>query len=198
MNNTTTFNASNFGQFGPARVDNDPTPHGQPANGTKELFDIGDTLDISDVGGAGTTLPEGIYNFQVTKAEISDYFNKEGGKLPDCTQMVVHLKLLPPTGELAYSKANFYFIKDRMQLGKLRDFYVSVGLLSADAKQMTITADVAGHYGRAKFEVNKYRDRNGNDRTTNRPAYFLPLDPDDPIPGVTMPASGANDKNLPF
>lgn len=193
------FNASSFGQFGPVRVDKDPAPHGQPAAADVKLFDVGDTLDISDVGtGAGVVLPEGFYNFKVTKAEISDYFHREGGKLPDCTQMVVHMKLLPPTGEIGYSKVNFYFINNRMQLGKLRDFYVSVGILPEGATTMTITADVSGRYGRAKFEVNKYKDRNGNDRTNNRPVYFMPLDPDDPIPGVTMPANTANDKNLPF
>lgn len=189
--------ANTFGQFGAPQRDNDPTPHAQPANTPQaDIFDVGATLDVSNVDDLGELLPEGIYNFQVTKAELVDYFPKAGGKLPACTEMKVRLRLMSPTGAFNYVTAMFFFVKDQMQLKKLKDFYISIGLMEPTAKTLTVQAADAckDRYGRAKVSVHDYRDKNGNNRQSNQVDWFTQLDPDDPIPGVEM----GNNTQVPF
>lgn len=183
-----------FGQFGTLQKDNDPNPHGQQPQEIS-LFNVGATVDISSLDPSAVTLPEGIYNFLVTKVELSDHFKKTpDAKIPDCIQMTVNLKLLPPSGQVAFSRARFFLCSNQYALKTLRDFYVSIGVLDKNAKTMTITNDVVGKYGRAKFKVHNWTDGNGQ-HSNNEVAWFLALDPDDPVPGMT---SGGNANNLPF
>lgn len=183
-----------FSQFGTLRKDNDPVPHGQ-APQEVSIFDVGATVDISGLDPSAVTLPEGIYNFRVTKVELSDHAKKNpDAKIPDCTQMKVTLKLLPPSGQVAFSWPRFFLCSNQYALKTLRDFYISIGILDKNAKTMTITNDVVGKYGRAKFKVNTWTDGNSQHRR-NEVDRFLELDPDDPVPG--MASSGKND-NLPF
>mgnify|MGYP006956020382 CR=1 FL=1 len=189
--------ASTFDQFGSPQRDNDPEPHSiQGPMQQAEIFDVGATLDVSNVDDLGELLDEGIYNFQVTKAELVDYFPKAGGKLPACTEMDVRLRLMAPTGAFGYTTARFYFVKDQMQLKKLKDFYISIGLMDPSATSLTVQpADACkDRYGRAKVSVHDYTDRNGNKRQSNQVDWFTQLDPDDPIPGVEM----GNNTQVPF
>lgn len=182
-----------FSQFGTLRNDNDPAPHGQ-APQEVSLFDVGAVVDISNLDPSAVVLPEGMYNFRVTKAELSDHFKKTpDAKIPDCTQMTVNLKLLPPTGQVAFARARFFLCSNQYALKTLRDFYLSIGMIDKDAKTMTISTDVVGKYGRAKFKVHNWTDEKGQ-HSNNEVAYFVELDPDDPVPG--MDTGGA--EKLPF
>lgn len=181
-NSNNHFNSTgSFGQYGSAQPDTGSAPTTENA-----LLQPGMNVDISDIDVVSAVLPEGIYNFQVTKAELVDYMHKPGGKLPDCTEMRVNVQLLPPTGEVAFATIRFYLINDKMQLRKLRDFYVSIGMLDKEAKTMQITSDVKGKFGRAKVKPHDYTGKDGKTNTNNQVEFFMELDPDDPIPGATM------------
>lgn len=189
-NSNTHFNSTgSFGQYGAAQPEAVNAPTTENA-----LLQPGMNVDISDIDVVSAVLPEGIYNFKITKAELVDYMHKPGGKLPDCTEMRVGVQLLPPTGEVAFATIHFYLINDKMQLRKLRDFYVSIGMLDKEAKTMQITSDVKGKFGRAKVKPHDYTGKDGKTNTNNQVEFFMELDPDDPIPdGAPMGSDG-----LPF
>ena len=189
-NSNNHFNSTgSFGQYGSAQPDTGSAPTTENA-----LLQPGMNVDISDIDVVSAVLPEGIYNFQVTKVELMDYMHKPDGKLPDCTEMRVNVQLLPPTGEVAFATIRFYLINDKMQLRKLRDFYVSIGMLDKEAKTMQITSDVKGKFGRAKVKPHDYTGKDGKTNTNNQVEFFMELDPDDPIPdGAPMGSDG-----LPF
>lgn len=189
-NSNNHFNSTgSFGQYGAAQSEAVNAPTTENA-----LLQPGMNVDISDIDVVSAVLPEGIYNFKITKAELVDYMHKPGGKLPDCTEMRVGVQLLPPTGEVAFATIHFYLINDKMQLRKLRDFYVSIGMLDKEAKTMQITSDVKGKFGRAKVKPHDYTGKDGKTNTNNQVEFFMELDPDDPIPGgVPMSSDG-----LPF
>ncbi len=170
-----------FGQFGTMQADTTQAPTAENA-----CLRAGMTVDISDIDQTSAVLPEGIYNFKVTKCELLDYFHKAGGKLPDCTEMRVNVQLLPPSGEVAFATIRFYLINDKMQLRKLRDFYISLGMLAEDAKTMPLTPAVKGKFGRAKVKPHDYQGRDGKTNTSNQVEFFVPLTPEDPIPGMPM------------
>lgn len=189
-NSNNHFNSTgSFGQYGSAQPEAVNAPTTENA-----LLQPGMNVDISDIDVVSAVLPEGIYNFKITKAELMDYMHKPGGKLPDCTEMRVNVQLLPPTGEVAFATIHFYLINDKMQLRKLRDFYVSIGMLDKEAKTMQITPNVKGKFGRAKVKPHDYTGKDGKTNTNNQVEFFMELDPDDPIPGGVSTGSDA----LPF
>ena len=83
-----------------------------------EILDDGEPRDF-------VVLEPGDYDFEVTEFERAFYTAKAGGKLPDCNEADITIKISTKDGN-AYVKDKFYLVKACEW--KISSFFVSIGM----------------------------------------------------------------------
>lgn len=117
-----------------------------------------------------TLLPEGEYDFTVTKFERQRH--PGSAKLPSCPKAVLTLELHAPTGETGIITHNL-FLHTKTQ-GLLSAFAISIGLGKQGETVKIDWSKVLGATGRASVGVRKYTKKDGSEAETNDIKAFLP------------------------
>ena len=124
-----------------------------------KTFAFGQAIDVSGVSTGGNTplvtLPEGDYNFTVRKAEKGDFAGSD--KMPACPQLIIGMTV--DGGELGtgYCTARLYLCSQGLK--KLKAFYVSIGVIKKDDKQLIPTIDIIGKTGNASFGTHAHEGK---------------------------------------
>ena len=117
-----------------------------------------------------TLLPEGEYEFTVTKFERQRH--PGSAKLPSCPKAVVTMELRSPTGETGTITHNLFL--HTKTLGLLSAFAISIGMGKQGETVKLDWNKVLGATGRAKVYVRKYTKKDGTEGETNDIKEFLP------------------------
>lgn len=116
-----------------------------------------------------TLLPEGEYDFTVTKFERQRHAGSD--KLPPCPKAVLTLEIAGVKGSTTIT--HNIFLHTRTQ-GLLSAFFISIG----QGKQGEVVKldwnKVLGAKGRAAIIVRKYTKKDGTEAETNDVKQFLP------------------------
>lgn len=117
-----------------------------------------------------TLLPEGDYDFVVTKFERQRH--PGSAKLPSCPKAVVTLELHAPTGETGIITHNLFL--HTKTLGLLSAFAISIGLGQQGETVKLDWNKVLGAKGRASVGIRKYTKKDGSEGESNEIKAFLP------------------------
>lgn len=119
-------------------------------------------------------LPEGEYEFKVAKMERGQYQPSQNSKIREaCPKADLELKIQSTQGEATIFES---LILHSLSEWKISEFFIAIGQKKKGQPLTPNWAQVPGATGRAKIEVNKYTDKNGNERENNRVAEFVELE----------------------
>lgn len=128
--------------------------------------------EIEKDGGEFIVLPEGDYNFTVTKFERGRFAGSE--KMPPCNQAKLELTVHSPQhGDVIVFHNLFLHTKTE---GLLSNFFAGIGQKKKGEKLRMNWNTVVGSKGRLKLEINKFRGKDGSERTNNQVKSFYPYD----------------------
>lgn len=128
--------------------------------------------EIQKDGGEFIVLPEGDYNFTVTKFERGRFPGSE--KMPACNQAKLELTVHSPDhGDVVVFHNLFLHTKTE---GLLSNFFAGIGQKKKGEKLRMNWNTVVGSKGRLKLEINKFTGKDGVERTNNQVKTFYPYD----------------------
>lgn len=128
--------------------------------------------EIEKDGGEFTLLPAGDYNFTVTKFERGRFNGSD--KMPACNQAKLELTVHSPEhGDVVIFHNLFLHTKTE---GLLSNFFAGIGQKRKGEKLKMNWQTVIGSKGRLKLEINKFKGRDGDDRTNNQVKTFYAAD----------------------
>lgn len=143
-----------------------------------EEFDWDSEINSED---SFTLLPEGDYNFTVTKFERARHNGSE--KVKPCPKAV--LTLTVTDGKNSTSIIENLLLTRSLEW-KLSQFFISIGQKKHGEPLKMNWTEVQGATGRCHVIVNKWKNKNGEDRENNRVDKFL--DPENKA--ETAPVAG--------
>lgn len=116
-------------------------------------------------------LPAGEYPFTVTGFDRQNFDGS--AKVPPCKMAVIHLAV--DGGDLGTADVDERLYLHTSMLWKLSEFAVGIGQMEpVEGAAVRINWNaVPGSAGRVKLAVNKYTNKNGEERTNNRVEHFL-------------------------
>lgn len=117
-----------------------------------------------------TILPEGEYEFKVTKFERQRH--PGSAKLPSCPKAVLTLEVSGPDGASAIITHNL-FLHTKTQ-GLLSAFFISIGQGKQGETVKPDWSKVVGATGRASIGIRKYEKKDGSTGEANEIRQFLP------------------------
>ncbi|MDR1132100.1 MAG: DUF669 domain-containing protein [Oscillospiraceae bacterium] len=130
-------------------------------------YELGWDDSIENDGPDFILLQPGDYDFTVVSYERARY---EGGdKLPPCDKAVLNITIEAPEG-VATIKHNLYL--HTSVEGLLCAFFTAIGQRQHGERQKMNWPAVPGSKGRCKVGVRTYRNKNGDDATTNEIKRF--------------------------
>lgn len=128
-----------------------------------------------------TLLEPGVYNFVVTKMERGTYQPSSNSSIQDVSPRAeLEIKVTDDKGNSTNVFENL-ILHSKMEW-KLSQFFISIGQKQPGQPLNPNWSQVVGSSGRCEIEVNKYKDKSGNDRENNRVKEFLK-----PTQGVQPP-----------
>lgn len=124
--------------------------------------------EIQKDGGEFVILPAGDYNFTVTKFERGRFAGSE--KMPACNQAKLEITVHSPEhGDVVIFHNLFLHTKTE---GLLSNFFAGIGQKRKGEPLRMNWNTVVGSKGRLKLEINKFRGRDGEERTNNQVKSF--------------------------
>ena len=118
--------------------------------------------------GGFTLLPEGDYNFTVSKMERARFAGS--AKMPACNQAKLELTIHSQEhGDTTVFHNLFLHTKTE---GLLSNFFVGIGQKKEGEPLRMNWGQVVGATGRLKLEINNYKTNSGEDRTNNQVKEF--------------------------
>lgn len=126
---------------------------------------------LENDGSEFPVLPEGDYTFEVTGFERGSFPGSE--KMCACNKATLTLKI-----ESEHGTANVFddlILHKRMEW-KLSQFFRAIGQKKKGERVTMNWNAVIGSRGRAHILVNKYTDRNGQERENNKVGKYLEYD----------------------
>nr|WP_240353471.1 hypothetical protein [Cohnella algarum] len=127
---------------------------------------------IEKDGGEFVVLPAGDYDFTVTKFERGRFPGSE--KMPPCNQAKLELTVHSPEhGDVVVFHNLFLHTKTE---GLLSNFFAGIGQKRKGEPLRMNWNVVVGARGRLKLEINKFKGRDGEERTNNQVKTFYPAD----------------------
>lgn len=116
-------------------------------------------------------LPEGEYDFVVEKMERGQFQPSPNSKINEaCPEAELTLKIQSPEGEATVFER---LILHSATEWKLSEFFISIGQKIKGQPFKPNWSQVPGSRGRAKIEINKYKNKQGQERENNRVDSFL-------------------------
>lgn len=123
---------------------------------------------IEKDGGEFVVLPPGDYDFTVTKFERARFAGSE--KMPACNQAKLEITVHSPEhGDVVVFHNLFLHTKTE---GLLSNFFAGIGQKKKGEKAKMNWQAVVGSKGRLKLEINKFRGRDGVEKTNNQVQKF--------------------------
>ena len=122
---------------------------------------------IEDDGGEYELLPEGDYDFEVTKFERGR--SKGSDKLPPCNMAILTIQL--SGGGLSTVVTENLVLHTKMEW-KLSQFFCAIGQKQKGEKVRMNWQAVLGAKGRCKVGIRKYKKQNGEDGEANEILKF--------------------------
>ena len=122
-------------------------------------------------------LPDGEYNFTITKFERGRFTGSE--KVPPCNKAIITLQIESTVG-IATLKVNLLLV--RSLEWKIAQFFRSIGQKKQGEKLTMDWSKVLGSTGRAYIKQKTYTNSNGEERTYNDVDHFLDYKDDMKIP----------------
>ena len=117
-----------------------------------------------------TLLPEGEYEFTVTKFERQRH--PGSAKLPSCPKAVLTLEISAPNGDTGIITHNLFLHTKTQRL--LSAFFISIGQGKQGETVKPDWSKVVGKTGRAAVGIRKYTKNNGDEGEVNEIKQFLP------------------------
>ncbi|MGN1133788.1 MAG: DUF669 domain-containing protein [Oscillospiraceae bacterium] len=118
-------------------------------------------------------LPEGDYDFTVEKVERGRHNGSE--KMPPCNKAIVTITVWGPEDKV--NIVENFMLCNKLEW-KLSQFFLSIGLKKhGEPLRMNWNA-VTGKKGKCHVYVDNYKDKNGNDRQSNKIRKFYAYDED--------------------
>lgn len=125
--------------------------------------------EIEKEGGDFIILPAGTYPFKIESFTRGRFAGSE--KMPACNRAELEITIYSPEhGEVTIKESLLLHSKTEW---KLSEFFISIGQKRTGEKVRMNWGMVIGATGMAEIEVNKYTDKNGNERENNRVKKFL-------------------------
>lgn len=133
--------------------------------------------EIEKDGGEFTILPAGDYNFTVAKFERGRFAGSE--KLPACNEAKLELKI--DGGEHGEVTVFHRLFLHTTTEGFLSNFFTGIGQKKKGEKLRMNWNAVVGARGSCKVSINKYKTKNGEERTNNQvDTFYEPTAPQQP------------------
>ncbi|WP_411553309.1 hypothetical protein [Paenibacillus lautus] len=124
--------------------------------------------EIQKDGGEFTVLPAGDYDFTVAKFERGRFSGSE--KMPACNQAKLELTVHSPEhGDVTVFHNLFLHTKTE---GLLSNFFAGIGQKKKGEPLRMNWNAVVGARGRLKLEINKFKGRDGEEKTNNQVKTF--------------------------
>jgi len=142
-------------------------------------YELGWDDSIENDGPEFVQLPAGDYDFTVTDFERDRYDG--GDKIPPCNKAIVSIKIESAEG-ISVIKHNFY-LHSSVE-GLLCAFFTSIGQRQHGERVKMNWSAVVGTKGRCKVGSRTYKNKNGEEVTTNDIKKFY-----EPVTGTTPAAS---------
>lgn len=114
-----------------------------------------------------TLLPEGDYDFVITNFERGRHNGSD--KLPPCNKATVYIKITAPEGETTI-KHNLFL--HTITEGMLCSFFIAIGQRKHGEKLSMNWNSVIGSKGRAKVDIRKWTNNNGEEKRSNEIKKF--------------------------
>lgn len=127
--------------------------------------------EIEKDGGEFTLLPEGDYNFTVAKFERGRFAGSD--KMPACNQAKLELTIHTQQGDVMVFHNLFLHTKTE---GLLSNFFAGIGQKKKGEKLRMNWGAVVGARGRLKLEINRFKGKDGQDKTNNQVKTFYAAD----------------------
>jgi len=141
-------------------------------NKTTEEREIGWDEEITAESMEWIPLPEGEYDFVVTKFERARYEPGPHAKMPACPLAKIEIMVQEPGTTNTRNLQNNLFLHSRTEW-KIAEFFKSIGQKKEGEPFRPNWQMMVGSRGRAKIGIRKYKDKNGNEREGNEVLNFL-------------------------
>lgn len=128
-----------------------------------------DWNDVIENDGTFTLLPEGVYPFTVVKFERGEHAGSD--RIPPCKKAVLTIEL--DGGALGTTEITENLFLHSKQEWKLCQFFTAIGQRKKGEQMRMNWQAVPGAKGWAEVVVNKYKNRDGEDRQNNRVGKYL-------------------------
>jgi len=129
-------------------------------------FDWGDMIENDS---SFTLLPEGVYPFTVVSFERGEHAGSD--KIPPCKKAVLTIEL--DGGALGTTEITENLFLHSKQEWKLCQFFTAIGQRKKGEQMRMNWQAVPGAKGWAEVIINKYKNKNGEDRQNNRIDKYL-------------------------
>lgn len=137
-----------------------------------EFEEIGYEGTISEEGSEFVLLPDGDYDFTVSK--VTRTRHEASQNLPACNEVDVELTVWGPTDKTTITERFFLVRKFEW---KLSQFFLSIGL-KKHGEQLVMRWNIEGSRGKCKVYIDRYKKQNGSDGQSNKIKKFYAYDED--------------------
>lgn len=135
-----------------------------------EYEEIGYEGTIEEESGGFTLLPEGDYDFTVSKVTRGRYEGSD--KMPACNSVTVELTIWGPQDKTIVTER--FFLVKKFEW-KLSQFFLSIGL-KKHGEQLVMRWNIEGCHGKCKVYVNHYKKQDDSDGQSNKIKKFYAYD----------------------
>lgn len=135
-----------------------------------EYEEIGYEGMIENEDGGFTLLPEGDYDFTVSKITRGRYEGSD--KMPACNSVTVELTVLGPQDKATISER--FFLVKKFEW-KLSQFFLSIGV-KKHGEPLMMRWNIEGLRGKCKVYVDHYKKQDGSDGQSNKIKKFYAYD----------------------
>ena len=137
-----------------------------------EFEEIGYEGTISEEGSEFVLLPDGDYDFTVSK--VTRTRHEASQNLPACNEVDVELTVWGPTDKTTITERFFLVRKFEW---KLSQFFLSIGL-KKHGEQLVMRWNIEGSRGKCEVYIDRYKKQDGSDGQSNKIKKFYAYDDD--------------------
>lgn len=135
-----------------------------------EYEELGYEGVIENEDGGFTLLPEGDYDFTVSKITRGRYEGSD--KMPACNSVTVELTVWGPQDNATITER--FFLVKKFEW-KLSQFFLSIGL-KKHGEQLVMRWNIEGMRGKCKVYIDKFKKNDGSDGQSNKIKKFYAYD----------------------
>lgn len=135
-----------------------------------EYEEIGYEGMIEEESGGFTLLPEGDYDFTVSKITRGRYEGSD--KMPPCNSVTVDLTVWGPQDKATVTER--FFLVKKFEW-KLSQFFLSIGV-KKHGEPLMMRWNIEGLRGKCKVYIDRYKKQDGSDGQSNKIKKFYAYD----------------------